>query len=700
LILFLEDVLKQSCIIDKKTKNKSFLKMSVLLKRMGVKNHLFMLALTQEELQGVDPNSDNLTEEQRLRIAYECKINPWYFFREVIRIPAQGGDPVYYELNRANLALLWCFLNSVDTFLTMPRQIGKTVGVLSLADLYMYILGTNINIAMFAKDSDLRTENVRRMKEIKDGIPEWLIQPGSAFNTNNQETIEYKPNKTKYQTFIAQTDTKRAAKQGRGESFIWSHWDEFAYYANSKLSYPSAISATDTVKDLARKNGIPCATIITTTAGYTATEEGKYAYEFTAQALRFSEKLYDSENIEKLKELIDNCSSNGFVYLEFNYRQLGKDEAWFKDRTRNKPAEVIATDYLNKWIHGSGNPIIPKRLIDLLESNIEEPVSITIDNGIIMRWFTDQYILDKEEIKNIPFILASDTSDNIGKDFTTLVMINPKDMAVVMSCRCNQANFVLVANMIFNLLNRFPNLVFIPERNRAAALIDTLIHMILTKTSWSPFRRIYNNYFQNHGESVNVRKLDIELGSVRKAFGYVTSGSESSRQFLYSKVLNTTVERNYSRIFDKVIVDEILGLVVRNGRIDHDASGNDDTLIAYLIGCWFIMYGKNFYLYGIDSNDILSINLGDGEASTNVNDIKNRLKYLQEKIEGGNVSNLMLHSYKDEFKELKSLLPETEELSNDIISLSQIDKVIQDTVPETLDVKSLDSQIKNIFAYG
>ncbi len=75
MILFNEDLFTNTCIIDFKTKNITFIKMAKLLKDMGIENHLFMLALTQPELQGIDPHDPNLTEEQKLRIAYECKIN-------------------------------------------------------------------------------------------------------------------------------------------------------------------------------------------------------------------------------------------------------------------------------------------------------------------------------------------------------------------------------------------------------------------------------------------------------------------------------------------------------------------------------------------------------------------------------------------------------------------------------------------------
>jgi hypothetical protein len=682
MILFKEDLLTHKCIIDYNTSNKSFLKMSMVLKKMGVKNHLFMLALSQPELVGVDPHSPNLTSEQEHRIAYEAKTNPWYFFRECLRVPSQGGEPVPYELHRANMALIWCFFNSVDTYLTMPRQKGKTVGALGLITGATYITGSNSNIAMFTKDADLRTENVRRIKALRDGIPSFMVMSGNAANSNNQESVEYKPTNCKLLTFVAQSDSKRAAKQGRGESFLWSMWDELAYYENNHLSYPSAIAASEKVGADARKKGIPTATLITTTAGYTSTEAGKYAYNMKSRSLRFSERLYDCTNNQQLREMVEVGGSSGFVYLEYSYKQLGEDDEWLKKVSKNKPPEVIAVDYLNKWIHGSGESVLPKKMLDLLEAGIEEPISVTIEENILMRWYADQGELDKPANKNIPYILASDTSDNIGKDFTTLVLLNPIDMAVVMTCRCNQSNMVYIAKLIFKLMERFPRLIFIPERNRAATLLDVLLHMISNMTNWDPFKRIYNSYVQDIGGSTDFRKLDIQLGSVRKAFGFTTSGAKDSRRLLYSNVLITVAERNHQRIFDSQIVNEICDLVVRDGRVDHSISGNDDTLVAYLIACWFIMYGKNTELYGINPEEIMSQGAPeDSQFDPRQIEYRKRYAYLKEKLESNYVSQMMRQAFENELRELGRLLKDSAEIPNSAISLHEVDKIHESNQP-------------------
>ena len=71
-------------IYDISTKNSSFLKMMNTLKRLGVKDNKFFLALYDETLVGVDPYSGNLTNTQKCSILRECKRNPWYFLREIV----------------------------------------------------------------------------------------------------------------------------------------------------------------------------------------------------------------------------------------------------------------------------------------------------------------------------------------------------------------------------------------------------------------------------------------------------------------------------------------------------------------------------------------------------------------------------------------------------------------------------------------
>ena len=58
-------------------------------------------------------------------------LNYWYFLREVVRIPDQGGSVnggARYKLNRGNLAMNFLFTLNYDMFVELPRQFGKTIG--------------------------------------------------------------------------------------------------------------------------------------------------------------------------------------------------------------------------------------------------------------------------------------------------------------------------------------------------------------------------------------------------------------------------------------------------------------------------------------------------------------------------------------------------------------------------------------------
>ena len=72
------------------TKNKSFVKMSDYLKENGIKNNIFMLSLFDKGLLYIDPYDPKLSKSIKRRIINEYIRNPWYYFREVLHLPAMG----------------------------------------------------------------------------------------------------------------------------------------------------------------------------------------------------------------------------------------------------------------------------------------------------------------------------------------------------------------------------------------------------------------------------------------------------------------------------------------------------------------------------------------------------------------------------------------------------------------------------------
>ena len=214
-ILYNEDITKNNAIIDYDTKNLSFIRMSIVLKRMGIRNNCFHLALLDSKLKGVDPHSPNLTLEQQARILTECKRNIWYFIREIVRIPVAGDEyGIPYNLNRGNLAFIWSFMNDVDVGWIMPRQTGKTYGTQVIICYIMYVQGTNLDIGMFTKDATLVQDNVARLKELKDNLPKWMIVKSPA-DSDRKEGLFYAGLNNEYKTFTSANDENGAYKLGR-----------------------------------------------------------------------------------------------------------------------------------------------------------------------------------------------------------------------------------------------------------------------------------------------------------------------------------------------------------------------------------------------------------------------------------------------------------------------------------------------------
>lgn len=116
-------------IYDIGTANISWLQLASDLKELGVKNWYFMLELKDPSLIAIDPYKcdDNgnctLTRDEIARVVTECRRNPWYYLREVARIPDPGNPKgIPYRANRGNIAQAFLFLHGIDSWLCLPRR--------------------------------------------------------------------------------------------------------------------------------------------------------------------------------------------------------------------------------------------------------------------------------------------------------------------------------------------------------------------------------------------------------------------------------------------------------------------------------------------------------------------------------------------------------------------------------------------------
>ncbi|MGL5752561.1 MAG: hypothetical protein ACRCXT_18640, partial [Paraclostridium sp.] len=139
-----QSIMGQQAYYQWTTSNKSFLDVHYFLKGKGVQNNQFFLMLLDPDLANIDPRDPRLNRFMMQKVFKECYHNYWYFIREVVRVPDQGGAAnggKQYKLHRGNLALNFCLVHNWNVFAEFPRQHGKTIAVV-IRILWEFLFGT------------------------------------------------------------------------------------------------------------------------------------------------------------------------------------------------------------------------------------------------------------------------------------------------------------------------------------------------------------------------------------------------------------------------------------------------------------------------------------------------------------------------------------------------------------------------------
>lgn len=260
-------------ITDYTTQNASFLQTALDLRNLGIKNYTFFLILYDRGLQGVDPHNPLLTEDMMIRVINECMINPWYFLRECVRIPEQGGSGIKYQLHRANLAATFCFLKGIDHYLVIPRQKGKTQSTIATL-LWSFIFGTSSSEFMFInKSQGDANNNLGRLKAQRELLPRYMrldefidSETGKKIKETNNVMSLYNPVfKNKIITKPSANNPLQAENIGRGSTQPIQYFDEVEFTNHVKTIIQAAGPAYNTASATAKRNNAAHCRIFTST---------------------------------------------------------------------------------------------------------------------------------------------------------------------------------------------------------------------------------------------------------------------------------------------------------------------------------------------------------------------------------------------------------------------------------------------------
>lgn len=650
MILFPTDFLKYpNAIIDIHTKNKSFVRLAAVYRSMGIKNNSFMLALHNPSLQGVDPfDYDNLSLEQMADIAVECAQNPWYFFRECARAPGLGSStPTPFEANRGNIAAFWCFFNHIMFILIQIRQTGKSFSIDTLMALLLNIVCEQTQINLLTKDDTLRRKNIERLKEIISEMPKYLQQK-TRDDANNTEEITVRALKNAYTAHVPQASPKRAYNMGRGLTSPIFQIDEGPFQTNISIALPAALAATGAAVDAAKKAGTPYGTIITTTAGKKDDRDGRFIFNLMSDCAVWTEKFFDAPDLENLEKMIKRNSRTGVcrINITLNHQQLGKTDAWLKEKLDEslQTGDDANRDYFNMWTSGSQSSPLPIAILEKIARSHMQVLhtDISIPSGYITRWYIPEEEIH-QRLSNGKFVLGMDTSEASGGDDISLIIVDIETLEVLAAGTYNETNLITFSEWVCSILVTFKNITAIIERRSTGAMLLDYLLLMLPQHGIDPFQRLFNRVVNEYDENrerykeiqqpMNRRSSDIYI-RYKKTFGFATSSTGyASRTEIYSTTLQNAAKRSCDKVRDKSLIDQITGLITKNGRIDHEVGEHDDLVIGWLLIHWLLSHGKNLSFYGIDIKRVMSNITNKIEESADV--VSNRLEQqaIRERIE-------------------------------------------------------------------
>lgn len=470
----LQQIVKpQTVFIHKDTTNQSFLDMHYYLKNKGIQNNDFFLALLDTDLRGVDPRDPNLTNYMKIKILQECRLNYWYFLREVVRIPDQGGDinsGARYKLHRGNLAMNFLFILNYNMFVEMPRQHGKTIGALCRY-LWVYNFGTSNSTIMFIhKDHPGSKGNLKSLKNIRDALPSYLQmssavgQDGKKLKVQNTVvTIQHPFNKNQIVTFPSARTKEAANNLGRGATMPYQYYDEFAFMPYNKEVYLAAVPAYSTASQNAKRNGAPYGILLTTTPGDLLTDSGQYAYDIRNNATPWLEAYYDY-NFEQLEGLRAANKNNDFFLLSYTYQQLGSGQEYFmrmvKEMNREWPA--IRREVMLEWAETATDCPFSQEDLDIIKQHLKEPIR-TLLFGQFGQY---QFHIYEDLDLTYPPIIGVDVSGATFNDASAITVLDSHTTRVTATLNCNYIPADDLADVIYQLITKYmPTAICSIERN-------------------------------------------------------------------------------------------------------------------------------------------------------------------------------------------------------------------------------------------
>ena len=628
------------------TKNQSFLQTAYELKALNIKNFYFMLEVKYPNtgVQDLDPYDPNLTSEQIGAIILECKQNPWYFFREVSRVPA-GGAPVPFQayLHRSSCAMVWCYMRNIDFMVCQPRQTYKTTWIIILLSYAFVFECRKVRIPFMHLDERGVLKNCTDFRDYIAALPPYLNPWYDMNKLPGPKSI--RDDREKHQVsvkIVTQSESQEKARDKlRGDTLFVGFLDEWEYIAFINEVISGGAPAMLSGRAIAEQTGARTCMMYASTPGDLETDTGVAAQHIIDMTPRFHEGLYDATDKEinlflitatrrfdddtsegtvvvdpSLDMNLDDIPKSTRVYIEFTYKQLRKDEKWLREQyiaalQSGKVAEYRRGILLDRF-RGGDAALFDQKDIDYIKSIVREPdnqiiIKYTIANKVrifhldVYKHPINQGDLSLDEAYfdiYVPYLIGIDVSAGGNGDNTAICIVHPYTLEVVAELQSPYIGLFDLMRIITYLAKLVPSGVFCVETNSVGkAIIDFVQETKLE-------HRFYHDPELDMSKNAITMQQDeakfVETKAKSKQYigTYVTPKVRNNMMDL----LKLHVHDYRNHINTQGLVKDICSLVKIKGKIQAGNNAHDDMVMAYLHTLYILYYGFDLTRFGIDKN--------------------------------------------------------------------------------------------------
>ena len=599
---------KRKHTYDWKTTNHSFIELYKDLTRLGIKNNKFFLRIYDKDLMGLDVYNPLLPLEMQLKIFMESIINPWYWLREVCRIPVDGkpiepGGGSEFLADRNNIASWYCFLNGIDYYDSKSRQLGKTQNVVAQLNYAFHFGAMASTFLFFSKDFPLAKQNLYRLKCQRDMLPVWMQmrmsfkEDGKVDKGQDSVTILRNPiTNNVIKVMPRATSGDAAIKMGRGEtaSFYWNDEYDFTPFNNEIMD--AAAPAFKTASANAKENRSLYGRILSSTPGYLNTQYGKDAAKKIDKMLKWEDSFYD-EPINKIISLLNNKKCNGWMYVEHTWKQLKKDLNWYQELCKllDYDNDKILREIELQRIQGNELSPFSKQSLVYIAQHKKMPIEkLDLQKNL-------QPILIYEKInKKTTYVLAVDPSEGLALNNNAFVLIHPTTKMIVAEYKSPYISPPDFFRLIVRFMHeRCPRSMVVIENNRGWELLNRFSESEYRYRVWYDPDKLMDNKTMTTDQYGAEKRAAMQ----KRSLGFNTNGK--SKPLLFS-IIERFMQEELDKVCTEYLVHDVTsvqrkpnGAIIMGAGDDDEGQGHGDVLMAYLIGLFVLYNAKNLEEFGI-----------------------------------------------------------------------------------------------------